>query len=209
MSTDIDFVKFVRQRKHAKPDMEDLYEIDFLGRKKEGISFNDTIRNDVKKPKLQEGESSLSDFLTKNKDKIIEEPKKEEKIKGKESEEEEENDVNDEKGEKVSDNESDDYSEEKINHFIGGEKNNVDEMQEIINEIKNSTEMIKNKRNKKDKKDKKNKKEKKDKKDKKIKKEEINLEEDDSDNDNDNKETQKRKKKKEKHKVKDNKLSEE
>ena len=154
MSTDIDFVKFVSQRKHAKPDMEDLYEIDFLGRKKEGISFNDTVRNDVKKPKLQEGETSLSDFLTKNKNKIIEEPKKE-IIKRKESEEEE----NDEKEERDnSDNESEDYSEERINHYIGGEKNNIDEMQEIINEIKNRTEIIKNKRNKKDKKNKKEKK---------------------------------------------------
>ena len=77
--TDLDFVKFAKQKKHAKPDMEDLYEIDFLGRKKEGISFNDTIRNEVKKPKLKEGELSLSDYLTKNKNKIIEEPKKEEK----------------------------------------------------------------------------------------------------------------------------------
>ena len=76
MSTDIDFVKFVKNRKHAKPEMEDLYEIDFLGRKKEGISFNDTVRNDVKKPKLSEGESSLTDFLSKNLNKIIEEPKK-------------------------------------------------------------------------------------------------------------------------------------
>ena len=148
MSTDIDFVKFVRQRKHAKPDMEDLYEIDFLGRKREGISFNDTIRNDVKKPKLKEGELSLSDFLTKNKDKIIEEPKKENDINRKEQEIKEE-----------SDNESDDLSEERINHYIGGEKNNIDEMQEIINEIKNRTEIIKNKRNKKDKKNKKEKKE--------------------------------------------------
>ena len=156
MSTDIDFVKFVRQRKHAKPDMEDLYEIDFLGRKKEGISFNDTVRNDVKKPKLQEGETSLSDFLTKNKNKIIEEPKKE-IIKRKESEEEE----NDEKEERDnSDNESEDYSEERINHYIGREKNNIDEMQEIINEIQDRTQIIKSKRNKKNKKDKKKKKEK-------------------------------------------------
>ena len=161
MATDIDFVNFVRHRKHAKPEMEDLYEIDFLGRKKEGISFNDTVRNEVKKPKLQEGELSLSDFLTKNNNKIIEEPNKE-IIKRKESEEE--NDIKEEK--ENSDNESDDYSEERINHYIGGEKNNIDEMQEIINEIKDRTQIIKNKRIKKEKK----------KKDKKEKnKEEISL----------------------------------
>ena len=154
MSTDIDFVKFVRQRKHAKPDMEDLYEIDFLGRKKAGISFNDTVRNDVKKPKLAEGESSLTDFLTKNKNKIIEEPKKEINIKEEKDE---------------SDNDSDDLSEEKINHYIGGEKNNIDEMEEIINEIKDRTQIIKNKRNKMDKKIKKKRKIKKKKKRKKIK----------------------------------------
>ena len=149
MSTDIDFVKFVKNRKHAKPEMEDLYEIDFLGRKKEGISFNDTVRNDVKKPKLAEGESSLTDFLTKNKNKIIEEPRKENK--------EEKNKKEDKEN---SDNESDDFSEEKINHYIGREKNNIDEMQEIINEIQDRTQIIKSKRNKKEKKDKKKKKEK-------------------------------------------------
>ena len=163
MSTDIDFVKFVKNRKHAKPEMEDLYEIDFLGRKKEGISFNDTVRNDVKKPKLAEGESSLTDFLTKNKNKIIEEPRKEKK---------EEKNIKEDK--ENSDNESDDFSEEKINHYIGREKNNIDEMQEIINEIKDRTQMIKNKRNKKEKKDKKKKKE------KNKNKEEIKLNEEDS-----------------------------
>ena len=167
MSTDIDFVKFVRQKKHAKPDMEDLYEIDFLGRKKAGISFNDTIRNEVKKPKLKEGELSLSDLLSKNKNKIIEEPKKEI--------------IKEDKDE--SGNESDDLSEENINHFIGGEKNNIDEMEEMIKEIKDRSQMLKNKRNKKDKKDKKIKKEKKEKKNKtkdKKDKAEINLDEDES-----------------------------
>ena len=149
MATDLEFVNFVRQKKHAKPEMEDLYEIDFLGRKKEGISFNDTVRNDVKKPKLAEGESSLTDFLTKNKNKIIEEPRKEKK--------EEKNKKEDKEN---SDNESDDFSEEKINHYIGREKNNIDEMQEIINEIQDRTRIIKSKRNKKEKKDKKKKKEK-------------------------------------------------
>ena len=169
MSTDIDFVNFVRQRKHAKPDMEDLYEIDFLGRKKAGVSFNDTIRNEVKKPKLKEGELSLSDLLSNNKNKVIEEPKKEINIK------EEKED---------SGNESDDLSEEKINHFIGGEKNNVDEMEEMIKEIKDRTQILKNKRNKKDKKDKKDKKNKKEKKNKTKEekdKAEINLDEDESD----------------------------
>ena len=169
MSTDIDFVKFVKQRKHAKPDMEDLYEIDFLGRKKAGISFNDTVRNDVKKAKLKEGDISLSDFLSKNKNKIIEEPKKEINIKEEKDE---------------SDNDSDDLSEEKINHYIGGEKNNIDEMEEIINEIKDRTQIIKNKRNKKDKKNKKEMKNKKEKKEKKNKNnDELNLDEEASEND--------------------------
>ena len=168
MSTDIDFVKFVKQRKHAKPDMEDLYEIDFLGRKKAGVSFNDTVRNEVKKAKLKEGDISLSDFLSKNKNKIVEEPKKEINIK----EEKEE-----------SDNDSEDFSEEKINHYIGGEKNNIDEMEEIINEIKDRTQIIKSKRDKKDKKNKKEKKNKKDKNDKKNNNKELNLDEDNEDND--------------------------
>ena len=168
MSTDIDFVKFVKQRKHAKPDMEDLYEIDFLGRKKAGVSFNDTVRNEVKKVKLKEGDTSLSDFLSKNKNKIVEEPKKEINIK----EEKEE-----------SDNDSEDFSEEKINHYIGGEKNNIDEMEEIINEIKDRTQIIKSKRDKKDKKNKKEKKNKKDKNDKKNNNKELNLDEDNEDND--------------------------
>ena len=168
MSTDIDFVKFVKQRKHAKPDMEDLYEIDFLGRKKAGVSFNDTVRNEVKKTKLKEGDTSLSDFLSKNKNKIVEEPKKEINIK----EEKEE-----------SDNDSEDFSEEKINHYIGGEKNNIDEMEEIINEIKDRTQIIKSKRDKKDKKNKKEKKNKKDKNNKKNNNKELNLDEDNEDND--------------------------
>ena len=168
MSTDIDFVKFVKQRKHAKPDMEDLYEIDFLGRKKAGMSFNDTVRNEVKKAKLKEGDTSLSDFLSKNKNKIVEEPKKEINIK----EEKEE-----------SDNDSEDFSEEKINHYIGGEKNNIDEMEEIINEIKDRTQIIKSKRDKKDKKNKKEKKNKKDKNNKKNNNKELNLDEDNEDND--------------------------
>ena len=168
MSTDIDFVKFVKQRKHAKPDMEDLYEIDFLGRKKAGVSFNDTVRNEVKKAKLKEGDTSLSDFLSKNKNKIVEEPKKEINIK----EEKEE-----------SDNDSEDFSEEKINHYIGGEKNNIDEMEEIINEIKDRTQIIKSKRDKKDKKNKKEKKNEKDKNNKKNNNKELNLDEDKEDND--------------------------
>ena len=168
MSTDIDFVKFVKQRKHAKPDMEDLYEIDFLGRKKAGVSFNDTVRNEVKKAKLKEGDTSLSDFLSKNKNKIVEEPKKEINIK----EEKEE-----------SDNDSEDFSEEKINHYIGGEKNNIDEMEEIINEIKDRTQIIKSKRDKKKKKNKKEKKNKKDKNNKKNNNKELNLDEDNEDND--------------------------
>ena len=77
-NTNLDFVKFVRNKRHAKPDDEDLYEIDFLGRKKEGISFNDTNRNEVKKLKIKEGEISLADFLSKNNNKIIEEPKRKE-----------------------------------------------------------------------------------------------------------------------------------
>ena len=170
MSTDIDFVKFVKQRRHAKPDMEDLYEIDFLGRKKAGVSFNDTVRNEVKKAKLKDGDISLSDFLSKNKNKIVEEPKKEINIK----EEKEE-----------SDNDSEDFSEEKINHYIGGEKNNIDEMEEIINEIKDRTQIIKSKRNKKDKKNKKEKKNKKDKKEKKNNNKELNLVEDSENNDDD------------------------
>ena len=167
MSTDIDFVKFVKQRKHAKPDMEDLYEIDFLGRKKAGVSFNDTVRNEVKKVKLKEGDTSLSDFLSKNKNKIVEEPKKEI--------------IKEEKEE--SDNDSEDFSEEKINHYIGGEKNNIDEMEEIINEIKDRTQIIKSKRDKKDKKNKKEKKNKKDKNNKKNNNKELNLDEDNEDND--------------------------
>ena len=173
--TDLDFVKFAKQKKHAKPDMEDLYEIDFLGRKKEGISFNDTIRNEVKKPKLKEGELSLSDYLTKNKNKIIEEPKKEEK---------------DENEESV--NESEEYSEDKINHFIGGEKNNIDEIEEMINEIKDRAQINKMKRKKREKKkDKKNINKNKD-----IKDNNNNDEdEDDINNDNDvNKELKKKKK---------------
>ena len=148
--------------------MEDLYEIDFLGRKKAGVSFNDTVRNEVKKVKLKEGDTSLSDFLSKNKNKIVEEPKKEINIK----EEKEE-----------SDNDSEDFSEEKINHYIGGEKNNIDEMEEIINEIKDRTQIIKSKRDKKDKKNKKEKKNKKDKNDKKNNNKELNLDEDNEDND--------------------------
>ena len=163
MSIDVDFVKFVKQRKHAKPEMEDLYEIDFLGRKKAGVSFNDTVRNEVKEIKLKEGDTSLSDFLSKNKNKIVEEPKKEINIKEEKDE---------------SDNDSEDLSEEKINHYIGGEKNNIDEMEEIINEIKDRTQIIKSKRNKKDKKNKKEKKEKKGK-----NKDELNLDEDDEDKD--------------------------
>ena len=54
-----------------------------------------------------------------------------------------------------------------LNHYIGGEKNNIDEMEEIINEIKDRTQIIKSKRDKKDKKNKKEKKNKKDKNDKK------------------------------------------
>ncbi len=172
--TDLDFVKFAKQKKHAKPDMEDLYEIDFLGRKKEGISFNDTIRNEVKKPKLKEGELSLSDYLTKNKNKIIEEPKKEEK---------------DENEESV--NESEEYSEDKINHFIGGEKNNIDEIEEMINEIKDRAQINKMKRKKREKKkDKKNINKNKD-----IKDNNNDEDEDDINNDNDvNKELKKKKK---------------
>ena len=176
MATDLEFVNFVRHKKHAKPEMEDLYEIDFLGRKKEGVSFNDTVRNDVKKPKLKEGETSLSDFLTKNKNKIIEEPK---------------NEIKNKKEEKESDNESDDESEEKINHYIGGEKNNIDEMEEMLKEIKDRSQMMKEKRKKKDKKNKK------DKKDKKEKiKEEISLNEDESESENDSKNEKEEKTKK-------------
>ena len=142
-NTNLDFVKFVKNKKHAKPDDDELYEIDFLGRKKEGISFNDTNRNDVKKLKIKDGEISLADFLTKNKNKIIEEPKRKENEKNKKEEKKVEKDSEDEDDyskENDSYNESDDYSEDKINHYIGHKRENVDEMEEIINEIKNRTE---------------------------------------------------------------------
>ena len=144
-NTNLDFVKFVKNKKHAKPDDDELYEIDFLGRKKEGISFNDTNRNDVKKLKIKDGEISLADLLSKNKNKIIEEPKrKENKEKNKKEEKKEEKDSEDEDDyskENDSYNESDDYSEDKINHYIGHKREGgVDEMEEIINEIKNRSE---------------------------------------------------------------------
>ena len=138
---DIEFVKFVKNKKHAKPDIDDLYEIDFLGRKKEGISFNDTQRNEVKKLKIKEGELSLSDFLSKNINKIIEEPKrKENKEKDKKKKEEEKEKESEDEEENLKDNdsynESDDYFEDKINHYIGRKRNITNEIDEIIQEIK-------------------------------------------------------------------------
>ena len=134
----LEFVNFVKNKKHAKPDDDDLYEIDFLGRKKEGISFNDTNRNEVKKPKIKEGELSLADFLSKNKNKIIEEPKRKkseniEKKKKKEESEDEEDELND----NISYDESEDYSEDRINHYIGhkNKKKDIDEIEETIKEI--------------------------------------------------------------------------
>ena len=143
-NTNLEFVKFVKNKKHAKPDDDELYEIDFLGRKKEGVSFNDTNRNEVKKLKLKEGEISLADFLSKNNNKIIEEPKRKEnkdknkkEIKNeKESEDEDEDDYSKENDSFV---ESEDYSEDKINHYIGHKKK-IDEMDEIIKEIKERSE---------------------------------------------------------------------
>ena len=123
----LEFVNFVKNKKHAKPDDDDLYEIDFLGRKKEGISFNDTNRNEVKKLKIKDGELSLADFLSKNKNKIIEEPKRKnsENIeKKKKKEEKESEDEEDELNENISYDESEDYSEDRINHYIG-HKNNM------------------------------------------------------------------------------------
>ena len=128
---DIEFVKFVKNKKHAKPDIDDLYEIDFLGRKKEGISFNDTKRNEVKKLKIKEGELSLSDFLSKNINKIIEEPKrKENKENDKKKKEEEKESEDEEENLKDNDsyNESEDYSEDKINHYIGRKRNITNEI---------------------------------------------------------------------------------
>ena len=167
MSSDklnLEFVNFVKSKKHAKPNDEDLYEIDFLGRKKEGISFNDTIRNEVKKPKFKEGELSLSDFLNKNKNKIIEEPKRKESInkeKNKKGKKEKNNDKEDDDNidggsdddddnlnENNSYDESEDYSEEKINHYIGGhknKKNDIDEIEETIKEIQNRSQRAQNK----------------------------------------------------------------
>ena len=145
-NTNLDFVKFVKNKKHAKPDDDDLYEIDFLGRKKEGISFNDTIPNDVKKLVIKEGELSLSDLLSKNKNKILEEPKKKENgEKNKKEENKDEKQSEDE--EEISRgndsyNESEDF-EENINHFIGHKRENVDEMEEIIKEIKERSEGLK------------------------------------------------------------------
>ena len=135
----LEFVNFVKNKKHAKPDDDDLYEIDFLGRKKEGISFNDTKRNEVKKPKIKDGELSLADFLTKNKNKIIEEPKRKkseniEKNKKKEEKESEGEDEEDELNENISYDESEDYSEDRINHYIGhkNKKKDIDEIEETI-----------------------------------------------------------------------------
>ena len=142
-NTNLDFVKFVRNKKHAKPDDEDLYEIDFLGRKKEGISFNDTNRNDVKKLKIKEGEISLADYLSKNKNKIIEEPtRKENNEKNKKVNKNEEKDSEDEEESKENEsyNESEDYSEDKINHYIGHKRENLDDIDEIIKEMRDRSE---------------------------------------------------------------------
>jgi len=148
----LEFVNFVRNKKHAKPDDDDLYEIDFLGRKKEGISFNDTNRNEVKKPKIKEGEISLADYLSKNKNKIVEEPKRKEskdiekKKKKEEKESEDEEDEEDELNENNSYDESEDYSEERINHYIGhkNKKNDIDEIEETIKEIQERSQRAQN-----------------------------------------------------------------
>ena len=135
----LEFVNFVKNKKHAKPDDDDLYEIDFLGRKKEGISFNDTNRNEVKKLKIKDGELSLADFLSKNKNKIIEEPKRKnyENIEKKKKKEKESEDEEDELNENISYDESEDYSEDRINHYIGhkNKKKDIDEIEETIKEI--------------------------------------------------------------------------
>ena len=145
----LEFVNFVRNKKHAKPDDDDLYEIDFLGRKKEGISFNDTNRNEVKKPKIKEGEISLADYLSKNKNKIVEEPKRKESKdieKKKKKEEKESEDEEDELNENNSYDESEDYSEERINHYIGhkNKKNDIDEIEETIKEIQERSQRAQN-----------------------------------------------------------------
>ena len=134
---DLEFVKFVNHQKHAKSDNNDIWEFNYLGRKREGVSFNDTNPNEIHKPKIKEGEFSLSDFLSKNKNKIIEEPKKLSNSKtNKDSDEESENEENEN-----SYNESEDYSEEKINHYIkSNKKNDIDDLEEAIKEIKERTE---------------------------------------------------------------------
>ena len=184
-NTNLEFVKFVKNKKHAKPKDDDLYEIDFLGRKKEGVSFNDTIPNDVKKIKIKEGELSLSDLLSKNKNKIIVEPRKKEnneKNKKNKNDKKSDNEEEEELSNKGNDsyNESEDF-EENINHYIGHKRENIGEMEEIIKEIKERSEGL-NKRKinedeeefeeKKDKKEKKKKKKKKDKNNKKENKKE-------------------------------------
>lgn len=145
----LDFVNFVKNKKHAKPDNDDLYEIDFLGRKKEGISFNDTNRNEVKKLKIKDGEISLADFLTKNKNRIIEEPKRKKSKdieKKKEKEEKESENNEDEINENISYDESEDYSEERINHYIGhkNKKHDLDEIEETIKEIQKRSQRFQN-----------------------------------------------------------------
>ena len=136
----MDFIKFVKRKKHAKKkessDEEDNREDILLGKKHENEPFNNIKPNKIQK---DDEKSSLYEYLTKNKGKIVNEKiikKPKNKIKKDYSSE-------DEKEKKLSseedyESESDDYAEEKLNHYIGNKFKDDDEneMKETLNEIK-------------------------------------------------------------------------
>ena len=73
-NVDMDFIKFVKRKKHAKKkessDEEDNREDILLGKKHENEPFNNIKPNKIQK---DDEKSSLYEYLTKNKGKIVNE----------------------------------------------------------------------------------------------------------------------------------------
>lgn len=117
---DLDFVNFVKNKKHHETDETDNYG-DALFKNSENITFNDINPNKITQ---KSDKNLLSEYLSKN-IKIINSNKNPKKsVKTKESS----------SSESESESNSDDYSEEKINHNTN-KKYDYDELQQTLNEM--------------------------------------------------------------------------
>ena len=160
---DLDFVNFVKSKKHKDSDKDnddeflddtlELEDFDFLCRKRKSFPFNDinpnkkqTVESDIKDKEKKKGSNILTAFLIKNKGRIVSEVQANSNKTNKNiikisSSDIDEGSIDEDESENPNES-SEDISDGKINHYTKNNFNNDDsDLEEALNEMKGKLEM--------------------------------------------------------------------